>query len=373
MSYTEISEIGHRLFVEPSGVVLTSEERELLSELKPLSYLFRARNFDYNSPYSEWLPKFAQLISDIQDCVGNKNLLLSIDHEGGRVMRPPRPITRFPYAAKWNDKVAEVSAAMAIELSSIGLNTSWAPVADVLTNHASKAIGQRAFSSSTEEVTHKACLMARTLKAHGIAAGAKHFPGYGAVTEDAHYDLPTANDTYQEWEQIHMPPFNELIKEGVPFIMTAHVMYPALDAQDQATLSKPILSDILRNKLGFKGVVVADALGMGAIRDQISRLDSIEKALNAELDLFCVAGDSVDLQTAKALASQILNVVNRGLISESLLELSRLRIESTINSLDQHKASLLSEDILLAHAALARELDPQGEWGNFQYIPKGFE
>ncbi len=373
MSYSTRPDIGHRLLVEPTDVSLQPEEKEILSELRPMSYLFRARNFDFKAPYEEWLSKFTELIHDIRNCVGHKNLLLSIDHEGGRVIRPPQPITRFPYAAKWNEKVAEVSEAMAIELSSLGLNMSWAPVADVLTNPESKAIGQRAFSSATGEVTHKACLMAATLAANGVAAGGKHFPGYGSVTEDAHYDLPTATDSFESWERIHMPPFVHLIRDCMQFIMTAHVMYPALDPVDQATLSKPILSDILRNRLGFKGVIVADALGMAAIKDQIEKSDAVEKALLAELDLFCIVGDSVNLHTAQNLADQMLRALNKGTVSEDFLERSRLRIETAINGLMQHVPKALPEGILEKHAALAHELDPNNEWSDFQYIPKGFD
>ena len=301
MPYSRHVDVGHRLFVEPAGASLQEEEKELLSELRPMSFLFRARNFDLDAPYDEWLGKFTALIDDIRKCVEHKNLLLSIDHEGGMIVRPPKPITRFPYAAKWDEKVVEVAEAMALELSSLGLNLSWAPVADVLTNLESKAIGQRAFSGVTDEVIRKACLMAATLEANGVAAGGKHFPGYGAVTEDAHYDLPTANDSFEDWERIHMPPFANLVLQGMQFVMTAHVMYPALDPIDQATLSKPILSGILRKRLGFNGVIVADALGMGAIKDQIEKSEAVEKALIAELDLFCIAGDSVNLHTAKNL------------------------------------------------------------------------
>ncbi|MEM7017788.1 MAG: glycoside hydrolase family 3 N-terminal domain-containing protein [Pseudomonadota bacterium] len=373
MSYSTRADIGHRLFVEPAGASLLPQEKDILSELRPMSYLFRARNFDFNAPYEEWLGKFTALIDEIRSCTGHKNLLLSIDHEGGGVVRPPRPITRFPYAAKWGEKVTEVSAAMAIELSALGLNLSWAPVADVLTNRASQAIGQRAFSSVTDEVTRKACLMADTLEAHGIAAGGKHFPGYGAVTEDAHYALPTASDSFETWERLHMPPFTQLVQNGMQFIMTAHVMYPALDPVDQATLSKPILSDILRSKLGFNGVIVADALGMGAIKDEIEKSDAVEKALLAELDLFCIAGDSVNLQTAQNLADQIMNTLNKGVVSEDLLGRSKFRIETAINGLVQHVPKVLPENTLTKHAALAHELDPDDEWAHFQYIPKGFD
>lgn len=373
MPFLTRADVGHRLFVEPSGISLRMDEREILSELCPMSFLFRARNFDFRAPYEEWLGKFKALLEDIRTCVGHQNLLLSIDHEGGGVMRPPLPITRFPYAAKWGERVADVSEAMAIELRSLGLNLSWAPVADVLTNRESKAIGQRAFSSDTDEVTKKACLMAATLQKNGIAAGGKHFPGYGAVTEDAHYDLPTATDSFDVWERIHMPPFAHLVRAGMSFVMTAHVMYPALDPVDQATLSKPILSGILRERLGFRGVIVADALGMGAIKEEIENSNAVEKALLAELDLFCIAGDSVNLHTAQNLADQILSALRQGVVSEDLLHRSKLRIETAINGLIQHTPQLLPDDILEKHAVLAHELDPNGEWKDFQYIPKGFD
>lgn len=373
MTYKTLADVGHRLLVEPSGMVLTSEEKELLSELQPQSFIFRARNFDFRAEYTEWLEKFAQLLRDLRSCIGHKNLMMSIDHEGGRVMRPPLPITRFPYAANWGTHVAAVSTAMAIELSSLGLNTSWAPVADVLTNKESKAIGQRAFSDDPSVVTRECLMMMEALEANGIAAGAKHFPGYGAVLEDAHYDLPTTHLSRKEWEEVHLPPFVALIQKNVKFLMTAHIRYPALDVEDQATLSKIILSDILRDQLGYRGVVVADALGMSAIRDEIKESKAVEKALAAQLDLFCLAGDSVDLHTAANLSRQILSAVTEGRVEESLLDASRERIQTAIDSLPQPEPRVLSTDVFAKHAELARMLDPENKWSDFQYIPKGFD
>ncbi len=373
MTYSTLVDVSHRLLVEPRSTALQTDEKDILAELRPQAFMFRARNFNFKAPYSEWLDQFTKLLQEIRNCVGHQNLLLSIDHEGGRVVRPPSPITRFPYAACWGERVADVAAAMALELRSLGLNTAWAPVADVLTNRESKAIGQRAFSSKVQLVAEMAVIMARTLMSHGIAAAAKHFPGYGAVKEDAHFDLPTAMISRAEWENVHIPPFVRLIEEGINFIMTAHIHCPELDPNDQATLSKLILSDLLRGKLGFRGVVVADALGMGAIKDEIETAEAVEKALVAELDLFCVAGDSVDLSTARKLAGHILDAVSEDRISEELLETSRKRIQSTINSLPQHLPKVLDAEVFLTHGKLAHELDPNDEWRNFQYIPVGFD
>lgn len=368
-----LSDLGHRLLVETSGPRLLPQERDILAELQPRAFIFRARNFDFKKPYQEWHQQFEVLLSEIKKTVGHQQLLLSIDHEGGRVVRPPLPITRFPYAALWGDRVADVAKAMATELKSIGLNTNWAPVADVLTNGDSKVIGQRAFGNDPDTVSRKACLMAKVLTENGVLPGAKHFPGHGSVEEDTHYHLPTAHLSREEWEAAHMPPFSSLIAQGIKFIMTAHIVYPALDNVNQATLSKSILFDILRGEMGFEGILVADALGMGSIRGDLESSATVVKALQAELDLFCLAGDNIDLGTAKTLATLMQQAVNEGIVSPDSMSRSRDRIEQTIASLPQHQPALLADSVFEAHQALSLALDPKGEWMKWQYIPKGFD
>jgi beta-N-acetylhexosaminidase len=172
------------------------------------------------------------------------------------------------------------------ELRAMGVNTNFAPVCDVNVDPANPVIGTRSFSSDPALAAEMAAAQVRGFQDDGgVAASAKHFPGHGDTAVDSHVAFPIITHTRQEWEEIDAPPFRAAIEAGIDMIMTAHLAFPALDdSGDPATLSHPILTGVLREELGFDGVIVTDALNMQGVRDLYGDAEVAVRALLAGAD-----------------------------------------------------------------------------------------
>jgi beta-N-acetylhexosaminidase len=201
--------------------------------------------------------------------------LISIDQEGGLVARVLEPATQTPGnmalgATRDETGARDLAAIQGTELAAMGITQNFAPVADVNVNPANPVIGVRSFGSHPDLVAAMTAAQVRGYEDDaGISSTAKHFPGHGDTATDSHYGFPVITHTRQEWETIDRPPFQAAIDAGIDTIMTAHIQVPALDPSgDPATLSKPIITGILRGEMGFDGVVVTDSLGMQGVRDK---------------------------------------------------------------------------------------------------------
>ena len=365
--------LGLHFIVEPQGTCLTKEEAAQLKKLQPAGIMFRKRNFLQEADYSSWLSAYRILVEQIRECIDREKLLLCIDHEGGRVIRPPLPITRFPYAARWGGRTSEVAEAMACELRSLGINLSFAPVVDIHSNPANPVIGERAFGRTATEVIGPAKIFAATLAQQQILPCIKHFPGHGDTTADSHYSLPVVNLSATELQQRELQPFAALIEAGIPLIMTAHIMFPQLDSQYQATISEAILQGLLREQLGFKGVIVADALGMKAIAGALSASATVVQAIKATLDLFLVVGDTVDLKQALVMAQNLEQALEAKQLEEPKLLASTNRIQKLLLSVANHPIQELSANVFAKHQALAAELEKAQPFAGFDVKLPGFE
>jgi beta-N-acetylhexosaminidase len=212
---------------------------------------------------------------------------------------------------------------MGEELSSIGVDMNFAPVLDVLTNAANTVIGDRAFAPDPQTVGLFGCAQARGLRESGVIPCGKHFPGHGATRIDSHDDLPRDERSLDELNQTDLQPFRMAITEGIEMIMTAHILYPALDAEYPATLSRKSMDGLLRQQVGYQGVVVTDDLEMGAI----IRHDAVEQAavqaLCAGADLLLIC-HRVDL--ALTARDACLRALEAGNLSEQRLEEARRRL-----------------------------------------------
>ncbi|MEU6315970.1 glycoside hydrolase family 3 protein [Streptomyces sp. NPDC047014] len=201
-------------------------------------------------------------------------LLLSVDQEHGAVARIGRPATLFPGAMALGASGSAADARRAAriagtELAAMGIRQDYAPVADVNVNPANPVIGVRSFGSDPQAVARLVAAQVRGYQGAGVAATAKHFPGHGDTETDSHVGLPVMRHSRAAWEELDEPPFRAAVRAGVDAIMTAHIVFPALDPSgDPATLSRPIVTGILRERLGFRGVVVTDALDMAGVRQK---------------------------------------------------------------------------------------------------------
>lgn len=195
-------------------------------------------------------------------------LLVSIDYEGGTVHTPITlgfdylPTNMMLSASGDEEAAAAVAYLAGLELKRAGVHINFSPVLDVNSNPHNPIIGVRSFGSDPQNVTRMGMSLIHGFQAAGILSVVKHFPGHGDTESDSHYDVPIVKATYEQMKKIHLPPFQAAINQGVDGIMTGHIRYPALDDKNIATFSKPILHDLLREKMGFKGLLVTDSLDM---------------------------------------------------------------------------------------------------------------
>jgi len=259
-----------------------SEEVARLSELGVGGFILFARNID--SPL-----QVHRLLADLRQMCPDRDLLLAVDQEGGRVARLRTPLTVWPpmaeLGARDNEELAlEVGRAMASELRAIGFNVNFAPVLDVLCEETTIAIGDRSLGKDPESVGRLGAALITGIEEAGLLACAKHFPGHGHVAEDSHHELPTCPLDEASWRRDHLPPFATAIAAGVRSIMTAHVVYPGLGIHTAATLSHKVMTQILRDELHFEGVLFSDDLGMGAITGNGDIGEAAVEAVRAGVD-----------------------------------------------------------------------------------------
>ncbi len=313
-----MQDLGKHFIVGLSSIELNNEEKKLIKELNPLGFIFFTRNF---ASSNSWIEQFESLIKEIKQISKRKKLILSIDHEGGRVNRLPSPITSFPYAQNYKDNLKDVAKKMATELSSIGLNLSYAPVLDIDLENKNSVISKRSFSSDAKEVVKYGVEFASILENNGVLSCAKHFPGHGATIKDSHFELPLNNKTLNEIKNEELIPFESYIKNDFSLIMTSHILFPKLDKDLPATLSSKIIKDVLRTDMSYTGCIITDDLDMKA-------LDSYENkeqlALKAGVDILLICGPD-SLEKAN-------NAKNS--ISELDLSESSKRIDTLINKLN---------------------------------------
>ena len=260
-------------------------------------------------------------------------LLISTDQEHGIVCRVGEPATLMPGAMALGAGGSLSDARLAgriagAELAAIGIRQNYAPDADVNVNPANPVIGVRSFGSDPQSVAGLVAAQVKGYQSAGVAATAKHFPGHGDTSTDSHTGIPYIHHTREQWAELDAPPFRAAIAAGIDSIMTAHIVVPALDAtEDPATLSHPILTGVLREELGYDGVVVTDALNMEGVRTKYG-------------------DDRVPVLALKAGVDQLLNPPNLSVAWNAVLaavksgEISEARIEESILRILRLKAKL---------------------------------
>jgi len=254
-------------------------------------------------------------------------LLISTDQEQGVVTRIGPPATQFPGsmalgAGRSTGDARQAAAITGQELKAMGVNTDFAPDADVNVNPLNPVIGTRSFSSDPTLVASMVGAQVRGYqKDAGIIATPKHFPGHGDTATDSHTGIPVITHTKAQWEQTDAPPFKAAIKAGTNMIMSGHLVVPALDPSgDPATLSKPILTGVLREELGYQGVIITDSLGMQGVRDKYGDDEVAVRAVLAGVDNLLMAPDMDKAYNA------VLGAVKSGRIDGKRLDESVKRI-----------------------------------------------
>jgi len=261
---------------------------------------------------------------------GDLPLLIAVDQEGGRVARLKSPFTAFPSAARLaragsEQRVHEVGRAIALELRAVGITMNMAPVLDVLTNPANPVIGDRAYGSDPVTVARLGAAFIRGTHAAGVLATGKHFPGHGDTALDSHVARPVSDRSLAQMDACELLPFRAAIHAGLGALMTAHVRYPAWDPAYPATLSRAILTGVLRGQLGFAGAIVTDDLGMQGVADAFPWEEVPPRALQAGADLLLVCHHR---QRQEQAYTEVLRAVHEGELCETRVEEACARVRA---------------------------------------------
>ena len=270
--------------------------------------------------------KFAEEISDAP-------LFLATDEEGGRVARiggnaafeveTVPDMASIGQSGENGDVKAALQAGQTIGkyLYDLGINVDFAPVADVLTNPDNQVIGNRSFGSRPEIVALMDLSVMEGLKKENVQACIKHFPGHGATAGDTHSGAVSLDKTLEELEKTELLPFQSCIDSGVPFVMVSHIALPKVTGDDlPASLSKNIITDILREKMGYRGIVITDAMNMGAITSHYNSKEAAVKAIQAGVDMVLMPNDF------KEAYQGVLEALENGTLEEARVDESVKRI-----------------------------------------------
>jgi beta-N-acetylhexosaminidase len=272
----------------------------------PVDLQLVAREFDLGgiilfSRNVESPEQVAEIAREAQSLTREVPLWVSVDQEGGRVARLRAPFTVWPpmmTLGRSGDEQLAVRFArvLAAELRAVGITLDYTPVLDILTNPKNPAIGDRALGERAEDVARLGRVLIETLQAEGIAACGKHFPGHGDTAVDSHLDLPLVEHPPDRLEAVELVPFRAAIEAGVAAIMTAHLLIPALDEERPATLSPAVVDGLLKQTLGFGGLVLSDDLDMKAISARYSTADATGAAIAAGCDAVLLCGTDAEAQ-----------------------------------------------------------------------------
>ncbi len=307
--------VGQVFMVGIPGPTLDADTRAFLDEYTPGGIVLFKRNVQSAT-------QVRRLVAQLHALGAGVAPIVAIDHEGGRVDRLRlRPFTHFPPAAmvastKSPRVVRSVAEAMGRELSAIGIDLDFAPVLDVWANPRNAVIGDRAYGTSAAQVVRMGLAAIEGLVRGGVLPCGKHFPGHGRTLGDSHKVLPRVTASRATLTKTELAPFARAIRAGIPALMSAHVVYPALDAKRPATLSPAILTTLLRTRLKFGGVLFSDDLEMQAVAGRAAPERFAPAALAAGCDMLLVCQS---LDVARRAIGGVAEAIERGTLEPTRL------------------------------------------------------
>lgn len=324
--------VGRMMIAGFKGIEMTNEIKQLIHEYHIGGVILFGRNI--GTP-EEILALTSSLQMEAKAAGYATPLLVCIDQENGVVRRLGEGATIIPGAmllgATGEAKHAHTAGLLTgKELKALGINWNLAPVVDVNNNPLNPVIGVRSFGEDASKVAAFAKESMKGMQQSGIATTLKHFPGHGDTSVDSHLDLPVIAHDMDRLHEVELLPFKKCIAAGADAIMTAHVYFPAFEPEENipATLSKSVITGLLREELGFDGVITTDCMEMDAIAKGIGTVNGAVKAVEAGVDLVMVSHIH-QLQEQSIL--KIVEAVEKGEISEERIDESVKRIDSMIN------------------------------------------
>ncbi len=283
--------IGQLIFTGFPSSFISGEMKRLISDYKIGNVILFERNVENAAQLRSLC---AELQKDIKGWTGLP-ALIAIDQEGGRVVRLPADATNVPgaMAIASTGKPEHAYAAgrlAALELRALGINFNLAPVLDINNNPRNPVINVRSYGDTAEVVEKFGVQMMKGLKAGGVLACVKHFPGHGDTEVDSHIGLPSIAKSLAELEQLELRPFRKAVAQGAESVMTSHILFPMLEPEPvPATMSRKVITGLLKERLGFKGLVVTDCLEMDAIRKHYGTARGAVGALKAGVHMLLIS------------------------------------------------------------------------------------
>lgn len=287
-SMTLEEKAGQLLIVGFKGTFLNDRTKSYINDLKVGGLILFDRNIESKG----------QIIGLVEEIKGSNAeedipLFLCIDEEGGSISRLPKEYRRLPdpfQIGETNDVdiAFQFGQLLRNRVKGLGLNLNFAPVLDIHSNPDNPVIGKRAYGTNPERVSDIGLEVAKGIRNSSIIPAVKHFPGHGDTSTDSHLELPIIDKSLEELRNFELIPFEDAIENNIEMIMMAHILLPSLDKDYPATLSKKIVHDLLRDEMGYEGVIVSDDMTMGAIVNNFTLEDACIDFLKAGGDILLV-------------------------------------------------------------------------------------
>lgn len=333
--------IGQMLVVGIDGYDLNVNTKSLIEKSKVGGFILFSSNVKDTN-------QLLNLLNSLKkgNLKNNIPLFLSVDEEGGRVSRMPKEFKKIPTnkaIGKINDGNLsyKIGSTIASEIGSFGFNMDFAPVLDVNSNPNNPVIGDRSFGSKVNIVSSLGTQTMKGIQSKNIISVVKHFPGHGDTSVDSHLGLPTVNNDLERLNKFELIPFVEAIKNNADVVMIAHILLPKIDSQNPSSMSKRIITDILRKELNFQGVIFTDDMTMGAIVKNYKISEAAVKSVKAGTDIVLVCHGYENVVTVtNALKNAVLNGdISKQRVDESVYRILSLKKkynlkDKTINFVD---------------------------------------
>lgn len=326
--------IGQMLILGFEGYMVDKEVLSLIDDYHVGGFILFKRNIENNS-------QLLGLLNDLKEANSQHSipLFLSLDEEGGRVSRLTVELEALPsneIIGEKNDSdfSFEIGNIIGEKLRGFGFNMDFAPVFDINSNPNNPVIGDRSFGSNPEVVRRLGVATMKGIQNKDVISVIKHFPGHGDTSVDSHLGLPKVDKGLEGLENFELKPFKGAIEDGADAIMISHILFPQIDDENPASLSHSIITNILRDKMNFEGIVITDDLTMGAIIDNYSIEEAVIKAVIAGSDIVLVCHDyDKEFAAIKTLKDAVKDgVISEARIDESVYRILKLKKEYGLNN-----------------------------------------
>ena len=347
--------IGQMFIVGLDGYTIGDNSKELIEKYHVGGFILFSENIKNSN-------QMLNLINSLKETNANNKipLFMAVDEEGGRVSRMPKELKKIPS----NKKIGEVNseefsfklgAAIGEEIKSFGFNVDFAPVLDINNNPKNLVIGDRSFGKEPDLVRKLGTQTMKGIQSQNVISVVKHFPGHGDTSVDSHADLPLINNDLERLKSFELIPFKDAIENNADGVMVAHILLPKIDSENPASLSKTVITDILRGKLNFNGVVITDDMTMGAIMKNYNIGEAALKSINAGSDIILVChgyNNEVEIINALKKAAED-GILTEERIDESVYRVLKLKQkydlnDNLIDSVDVNKINKNIEEVLNA-------------------------